>query len=196
MTGHALFIRNACLSLGLTLGFIPASAQAVAGKAPVVAPADELTKCAKCPYCGMDRTRFHHARVLVQYSDGLLEGTCSLHCAAISLSLHLDQDPVGIWVGDNAGTGAILPLVDVDRATFLVGSRVPGVMTATSKVAFGTPEAAKAAQAAQGGDLMTFDQALLAAYTDMSKDVARIRKMRAERRKRMQESTPAPAPKP
>ncbi|WP_316412225.1 nitrous oxide reductase accessory protein NosL [Mesoterricola silvestris] len=154
-----------------------------------------MAKCPKCPYCGMDRKMFHKARMLVQYSDGLLEGTCSLHCAAISLSLHVDRDPVGIWVGDNGAAGEIAPLVDVDRATFLVGSKLPGVMTASSKVAFGTAAAAKAAQAAQGGELVNFDQALLAAYTDMSKDVARIRKMRAERRRRMQEvGTPGARP--
>ena len=61
-------------------------------------------------------------------------------------------------------------------------------MTANSKVAYGSEEAAKAAQAGNGGDLAKFDQALLAAYTDMSKDVSRIRKNRAERRRRMMEA--------
>jgi len=196
MTAREVFTRSLCLCLGLALGAIPAPAQGVAGQpAAVSAPENELAKCPKCPYCGMDRKQFHKARMLVQYSDGLLEGTCSLHCAAISLSLHVDRDPVGIWVGDNGAAGEVVPLVEVDRATFLVGSKLPGVMTATSKVAFGTAAAAKAAQAAQGGDLLNFDQALLAAYTDMSKDVARIRRMRAERRRRMQEAgTPAARP--
>ena len=56
-------------------------------------------------------------------------------------------------------------------------------MTKRSKVAYGNPGAAKSAQAANGGELVNFDQALLAAYTDMSKDVTQIRKMRAERNK-------------
>lgn len=188
---------RAILILGFTLCavFAPGAAQAAPGKAALAeAPGDELAKCPKCPYCGMDRKQFHHSRMVIQYSDGFMEGTCSLHCAAISLSLHVDRDPIAIWVGDNAGTGEPLPLTDVDRATFLVGSRLPGVMTASSKVAYGTPGAAKAAQAAQGGELMGFDQALLAAYTDMSKDVARIRKMRAERRRRLQEAGKAAAP--
>lgn len=148
---------------------------------------NDIEKYPKCPYCGMDRKQYHHSRMLIQYSDDLADGTCSLHCAAISLSLNVDREPKALWVGDNAVAGESKPLVDVDQATFLVGSKIPGVMTANSKVAYGTEEAAKAAQAANGGELVKFDQALLAAYVDMSKDVARIRKRRAERRKKMME---------
>lgn len=149
---------------------------------------NDIEKYPKCPYCGMDRKQYHHSRMLIQYSDDLADGVCSLHCAAISLSLNIDREPKAIWVGDNAAAGDVKPLVEVDKATFLVGSKIPGVMTANSKVAYGNADAAKAAQAAQGGELTNFDGALLAAYTDMSKDVSRIRKMRAERRKKMMEA--------
>ncbi len=152
------------------------------------ASVNDIEKYAKCPYCGMDRKQYHHSRMLVQYSDDLADGTCSLHCAAISLSLNVDREPKTLWVGDNAAAGEVRPLVEVDKATFLIGSKIAGVMTANSKVAYGSEEAAKAAQAGNGGDLAKFDQALLAAYTDMSKDVSRIRKNRAERRRRMMEA--------
>jgi nitrous oxide reductase accessory protein NosL len=170
-----------CEGDGTPLQFIP--------KKPADPKANEndVEKYSNCPYCGMDRKKFHHSRMLIQYSDDLADGTCSLHCSAISLSLNVDRDPKAIWVGDNAAPGDVKPLVDVDKATFLVGSKIPGVMTANSKVAYGTEDAAKAAQAAQGGELVKFDQALLAAYTDMSKDVTRIRKMRAERKRKMME---------
>lgn len=148
---------------------------------------NDIEKYPKCPYCGMDRKQFHHSRMLIQYSDDLPDGTCSLHCAAISLSLNVDREPKAIWVADNASNAEIKPLVAVDKATFLVGSKIPGVMTTRSKVAYGSEEAAKAAQAANGGELTNFDGALLAAYTDMAKDVSRIRKMRAERRQKMME---------
>lgn len=148
---------------------------------------NDIEKYAKCPYCGMDRKQYHHARMLIQYSDDLADGTCSLHCAAISLSVNVDREPKAIWVGDNAAPGDVKPLVEVDKATFLIGSKLPGVMTTNSKVAYGSDDVAKAAQAAQGGELARFDQALLVAYTDMSKDVSRIRKMRAERKRKMME---------
>lgn len=146
---------------------------------------NDIEKYPKCPYCGMDRRQYHHSRMLIQYSDDLADGVCSLHCAAISLSLNIDRDPKALWVGDNAVEGEPKPLVNVEQAHFLVGSKLPGVMTANSKVAYGSEQAAKAAQAAHGGELVGFDQALLIAYTDMAKDVARIRKMRAERRRRL-----------
>jgi copper chaperone NosL len=149
---------------------------------------NDLEKYPKCPYCGMDRKQFHHSRLLIQYSDDVADGTCSLHCGAISLSLNVDRDPKAIWVGDNAAAGDIKPLVDVDKATFLVGSSIKGVMTKRSKVAYAGAEAAKAAQGGNGGELANFDQALLAAYTDMAGDVSMIRKMRAERRKKMMEA--------
>lgn len=177
-TSHA---QQACPGDGTPAQFVPkkpADAQAHVG---------DIDKYPKCPYCGMDRKQFHHSRMLVHYSDDLADGTCSLHCAAISLSLNVDREPKAVWVGDNAATAEVKPLVEVDKATFLVGSKIPGVMTANSKVAYGTEEAAKAAQAANGGELAKFDQALLAAYTDMSKDVSRIRKNRAERRRKMME---------
>jgi copper chaperone NosL len=122
---------------------------------------------------------------LIQYSDDIADGTCSIHCAAISLSLNVDRDPKAIWVGDNAAAGDIKPLVEVDKASFLLGSSIKGVMTKRSKVAYSSADAAKASQAANGGELVNFDQALLAAYSDMANDVANIRKMRAERRKKM-----------
>ena len=148
---------------------------------------DDIAKHPKCPYCGMDRKQFHHSRMVVHYGDDVADGTCSLHCSAISLSLNIDRDPKALWVGDNAVEGDIKPLIEVDKASFLVGSKLPGVMTARSKVAFGTADAAKVAQAANGGDIVDFEQALLAAYTDMSGDVNRIRKSRTERRRKMME---------
>lgn len=148
---------------------------------------NDLDKYPKCPYCGMDRKQFHHTRMLIQYSDDLPDGTCSLHCAAVSLSLNIDREPKAIWVADNAAAAEPKPLTDADKAVFVIGSRLPGVMTAQSKVAYGSEEAAKAAQAAHGGELGNFDKALLAAYTGMAQDVAHIRKMRAERRRKMQE---------
>jgi len=130
--------------------------------------------------------------MVVHYSDDLYDGTCSLHCAAISLSVNLDRDPKAIWVADNAAAGDVKPLIEVDQASFLVGSSIKGVMTKRSKVAFGSADAAKAAQAANGGEIANFDGALLAACTDMAGDVTMIRKMRAERRKKMMEQQDKP----
>ena len=173
--------QSACAGDGTPAQFTPRSAP---DPQPQI---DDIAKYPKCPYCGMDRKQYHHSRMVVHYGDDLADGTCSLHCSAISLSLNIDRDPKALWVGDNAAEGDTKPLVEVEKASFVVGSKLPGVMTARSKVAYGNADAAKASQAANGGELTDFDGALLAAYTDMSADVARIRKNRAERRRKMME---------
>ena len=48
----------------------------------------------------MDREQFAHSRILITYDDGSEVGLCSLHCAAIDLSLNLDKTPKSIAVGD------------------------------------------------------------------------------------------------
>ena len=147
---------------------------------------NDIAKFPKCPFCGMDRKEFQHTRMLVHYSDDLADGVCSLHCAAISLAVNVDRGPKAIYVADKAASADPLPLIPVDSAHFLVGSDMKGVMTKRSKVAFGSAEAAKAAQAKHGGEVQGFDKALLAAYTDMAEDVKMIRMMREERRRHAQ----------
>ena len=170
---------DACATDGTPAQFVP--------KRPADAAPQEgdIAKFPKCPYCGMDRKVFHHSRMLIQYSDDLPDATCSLHCVAISLSLNIDREPKHIWVGDNAAPGEAKPLVEVDDAIFLIGSRIKGVMTKRSKVAYSDVTVARAMMAEQGGELAKFDTALLAAYTDMAQDAAMVRKNREERRQRM-----------
>ena len=43
----------------------------------------------------------HRARMLVQYSDDLVDGICSIHCLGLSLGVNIDREPKGIWGPDN-----------------------------------------------------------------------------------------------
>ena len=166
---------------GTPLQFIPKTA-------PDADPLkDELIKYPKCPYCGMDRTQWQHSRHLVQYQDDLVDGTCSLHCAALSLAINLDRGPKAIYAADFGSADKPKPLVNVDQASYLIGSKLPGTMTKTSKVAFASADAAKAAQTEQGGEIGDFDAALRRSYQDMAEDTIMIRMKRAERRKKMME---------
>jgi len=174
--------QQACPADGTPAQFVP---KKPADANPQV---NDIEKYPKCPYCGMDRKQNHHTRVLIHYSDGLPDATCSLHCAAISLSINIDREPKATWVADNASGSEIKPLVEVDQAAFLIGGKIQGVMSARSKMAYGASDAAKAAQAVNGGELAGFDKALLAAYVDMAQDVSMIRKNREERRKRMMQN--------
>ena len=147
---------------------------------------DELEKYPRCPYCGMDRRQWHHSRHLVHYDDGRVDGTCSIHCTAIALAVNMDLGPQAIYAADFGSDAEIKPLIDVSEAIYLIGSALPGTMSARSKMAFADAAAAERARSAHGGDLDDFDAALLAAYQDMAQDTVMIRKRRAERRARMQ----------
>lgn len=172
-----------CDTDGTPLQFIP---KAPKDPSPLE---NELKKYPKCPYCGMDRTQYHHARHLVQYADDLVDGTCSIHCLAISLAINLDREPKAIYAPDNASPDAIKPLIEVGQASYLIGGDLPGVMTKRGKTAYGSKEAALAAQARHGGEVGDFAAALHASYADMASDTLMIRKKREERRQRMMKKT-------
>jgi copper chaperone NosL len=171
--------RPACEGDGTPLQFMPRTAP---DPEPLV---DELEKYPRCPYCGMDRTQWHHSRHLVHYEDGRVDPTCSLHCAAISLSLNIDLGPKAIYAADFGSGQTPRPLLNVDSGVYLIGSALPGTMAARSKMAFASAGSAEAARAAHGGQLADFDAALTAAYEDMARDTAMIRRRRAERRARL-----------
>jgi copper chaperone NosL len=145
---------------------------------------NDIEKYPTCPYCGMDRRFNHSSRMLIHYGNDLPDPLCAIHCAAISLALNLSLDPKVIYVGDNAVDNDPHPLIEVGKATFLIGSDLPGVMTWNSKVAYGTAEAAAAAQKIHGGQIADFQQALKVSFADLADDVDRMRKNREERRKR------------
>ncbi len=171
--------QNACPGDGTPLQFLPKTP-------PDAEPLHkELEKYPRCPYCGMSRSKFHASRHLVQYDDNLVDGTCSIHCLAISLSLNLDRGPKAIYAADYGSKRTPKALVNIDQSVYLIGSGLKATMAGTSKVAFSNPESARQIQARQGGELGDFDQALLVAYQDMAKDTAAIRKRRLERRKHM-----------
>jgi copper chaperone NosL len=163
---------------GTPAQFLPKKA---ADKAP---QENDIEKYPSCPYCGMDRRYNHTSRMLVHFANDLPDPLCSIHCATISLAINLSLDPKAIYVADNAVDDEPRPLIEVGKATFLVGSDLPGVMTWNSKVAYGTPEAAAAAKAVHGGKLMNFSETLKTAFTDLADDLDRMRSMREERKRR------------
>ena len=50
--------------------------------AGIVLAQEDVKMAPSCKYCGMDRTKFAHTRMLVTYDDGTKVGTCSIHCLA------------------------------------------------------------------------------------------------------------------
>lgn len=144
---------------------------------------DDIKKHPSCKYCGMDREKFAHSRIYIEYDDGTTEGTCSVHCAAIDLALNIDKTPKAIWVGDYNTK----KLIDAEKAFWVIGGSKTGVMTKRAKWAFGKKEDAEKFISENGGNLAVFDEALKSAYEDMYQDTKMIREKRKMKRMKMQE---------
>lgn len=142
---------------------------------------NDLDKYKKCPYCGMDRRQYHFSRHLIHYSDDLVDGTCSIHCAAISLSLNLDRVPKAIYAPDNGSGLEIKPLTNAETAFYVIGGEHKPVMSKLAKTAFASKLAAEAAKGA--GEVVDFDKALMLSYMSMAEDTRMIRMRREERRR-------------
>ena len=142
---------------------------------------NEFEKYPRCAYCGMVRKEYSSTRQLIVYDDDKVDGTCSAHCSAISLSLNLDRGPKTIWVGNAGAAEDIKPLIDAATATFVIDPGKPGVMSPVSKLAYADKAAAEAALV-QGARLASLDEVIQESYLEMAKATMMIRKRRAEKR--------------
>jgi len=131
-----------------------------------------------CPLCGMSLKMYHQTNNRLTLLDGTKVQTCSIFCAAQVY----EKRPTEIerWeVVDYEMKGWI----DARNAHWLVGSDIPGVMTAISKIAFSKLDGAQKYQKDHGGNLRTFDDALNRTLSDMGSDRKMIMARVAERTK-------------
>jgi copper chaperone NosL len=142
---------------------------------------EDIKKFPSCKFCGMDREKFAHSRMFIEYDDGTSEGTCSIHCTAIDLILKIDKAPKAIRVGDYSTKN----LIDAEKAFWVIGGSKMGVMTKRAKWAFEKKGNAEKFTSENGGSLAAFDEAIKAAYEDMYHDTKMIR----EKRKMMKKPT-------
>jgi nitrous oxide reductase accessory protein NosL len=139
---------------------------------------EDIKRAPSCKYCGMDRQMFSHSRMLVTYEDGSSEGTCSLHCAALDMALNLDKAPTAIMAADY-GTKK---LIDAEKATWVIGGSVQGVMARNATWAFENKADAEKFIARSGGALAGFEQAIRQAYDEMYQDTKMIRENRKKKK--------------
>jgi len=123
-----------------------------------------------CPLCGMNLEMFRKTNVRYTFKDGTSQRYCSWHCAAIVYKKRKD-DIVKVEVADFV-TGKFIP---ADKAYYLVGSDLPGVMTVRSKKAFASLEEAKKFQKEHGGKIVRYPEVLEMAIEDLPKDMGLLR---------------------
>uniref|UniRef100_A0A7C3WG57 NosL family protein n=1 Tax=Fundidesulfovibrio putealis TaxID=270496 RepID=A0A7C3WG57_9BACT len=151
---------------------LPASAQ---GNAPAME--QDVKAHPSCPLCGMDREKFAHSRMLIEYEGGSAYGSCSLHCAVLEMAVNLDKTPAKILVGDYNTR----KLIDAETAIWVIGGDQMGVMSKRAKWAFADKSAAEAFIKQHGGQIADFDAVIKAAFEDMAADTKMIREKRKAR---------------
>ena len=147
----------------------------VRGAAAVAAEKD-VEKIPSCQYCGMDRQKFGATRMLIEYENGSAIGTCSIHCAAVDLAQSFGKAIKALKAAD-FGSGA---LIDAEKAVWVVGAGLPGVMAAKSRVAFADKADAEAFRKEKGGEIADFNAAITSTYCDMWPDTQAIRSRRTK----------------
>ena len=128
-----------------------------------VSAQDDLKKFPSCQVCGMDRAKFAHSRMVIEYEDGTTVGVCSIHCAAADMKQNKDKQVRSLTVADY-GTKE---LIDARTATWVVGGKKAGVMTSTPKWAFAREEEARKFIQENGGQVTPFDGVMKAANEEM-----------------------------
>ena len=118
-------IMSFCMSLALLVTVSTLVAK------PVIAsgPASDIISHASCQYCGMDREKFAHSRMLIEFDDGSTVATCSLHCTAVDLANTIDKTPIAMKVADLDSK----ELIDAEKAVWVIGGSKQGVMTRNAK---------------------------------------------------------------
>jgi nitrous oxide reductase accessory protein NosL len=144
---------------------------------------EDVKNAPSCKYCGMDRDKFAHSRMLVTYDDGTKMGACSIHCLAVDMAVNIDKTPSIIEVGDYNSK----QLINAEKAYWVIDGSKPGVMTKQAKWAFAKKEEAEKFIKENGGTLATFDEAMKAAYESMYADTKMIREKR--KMKKMQDAS-------
>ena len=144
---------------------------------PLLPAADDISRYESCTHCGMDRRQFASSRMLIEYEKGGSVGVCSLHCMAIEFMVTLDKMPRSIKVADMNDNH----LLDAEQAYWIVGGRRPGIMAKRGKWAFAKKEDAEAFLKKNGGSMVSFEEAIKAAYEDIYENTRMIRNARTKK---------------
>ncbi|MBU0673078.1 MAG: nitrous oxide reductase accessory protein NosL [Proteobacteria bacterium] len=121
---------------------------------PIVKP-HVYSKHGRCVNCGMKLNMWARTRHSFTLTDGEYH-VCSIHCVA-DLTLQKQQPPKDVQVALYLEPET---MIKADQAWYLVNSSATGTMSAVSKIAFASEEAARAFAANYGGTIMSFTEAL------------------------------------
>ena len=125
---------------------------------------DDIDAHRSCTSCGMDRKAYGYSRMLLQYEDGAVVGTCSLHCSIVELDTNHGRTVKSLLVADRDSRA----LIDAERAIWVMGGGKRGVMTQQPKWAFQSTAGAEAFMKANGGKIVTWAEAVAATREELA----------------------------
>ena len=121
--------------------------------------AADVKEFPSCSQCGMHRDKFAHSRAFVEFTDGSCAATCSIGCVADELKAAPHKKVKLIRVADYATR----ELIEAEKAFWVIGGDVSGVMTRNPKWAFADKTGAEAFVKEHGGRLASFTEVWQAA---------------------------------
>jgi len=133
--------------------------------ADMAAAHEDIDSHRECNYCGMDRKAYGFSRMVIIYKDGAKAGVCSVHCTITELDSNKGREIATMLVADRNTRN----LVDVEKATWVIGGNKRGVMTMRPKWAFATKESAQSFISKHGGAIASWPEVLVAAREDARK---------------------------
>ena len=122
-----------------------------------------------CPVCGMNIKLFYktsHAAKIKNHDD---RQYCSMRCLCVDMQEH-DIKTEDIKVVDAATQN----LINAKDAFYVVGSDIKGTMSKVSKLAFGDKETAENFSMENGGEILSFKDALATAKESLKSDVETV----------------------
>ncbi len=123
-----------------------------------------------CNTCGMHLPMFYKTNHAAKI-NGVDQQFCSIHC--IADEIQNNKVPLtDIRVIDVTS----LKFIDVNKATYVVGSNVKGTMTMVSKYAFASQADAKEFAEKHGGKILNFEQTYALVKKDLAKESMMIGK--------------------
>lgn len=118
-----------------------------------------------CPVCGMSLKKYYKTSHASTLQNGIKRQYCSLHCLSEDMKEY-GIDTKNIKVVDASNE----KLINAKEAFYLVGSRITGTMSKSSKLAFEFKKDAKAFKKKSRGKIVDFEQALSQAQASLKAD--------------------------
>ncbi|WP_300369254.1 nitrous oxide reductase accessory protein NosL [Hydrogenimonas sp.] len=129
-----------------------------------------------CSVCGMNLKMFYKTSHAVVLKDGTKKQYCSIRCLAADWP-NISDKVEKILVVDAKRE----KLIDAKRAHYVVGSKIKGTMSMTSKIAFASKEDAEDFRKQYGGKIVDFETAFDMAKASLVKDSMMVAKKKESR---------------